>query len=46
MVEGSDSKKTITEIRFLTSGRPRIAFVPKAVKDKWSVCKVPTDPRN
>lgn len=44
MVEGGDSKKTITEIRFLTSGRPRIAFVPKAVKDKWSVCKVSTDP--
>ena len=45
MVEGVDSKKTITEIHFLTSGRPRIAFVPKAVKDKWSASKVPEDPR-
>jgi hypothetical protein len=44
MVEGIDSKKTITEIRFLTSGRPRIAFVPKAVKDKWSGSKVPANP--
>ena len=44
MVEGIDSKKTITEIRFLTSGRPQIAFVPKAIKDKWSASKVPADP--
>jgi hypothetical protein len=35
VADGVDTKKRLTEVHFLTSGRPHIAFVTGAQKEKW-----------
>jgi hypothetical protein len=43
LVDGVDSKKKLTEIHYLTGGRPGIAFVSQEQKEKW---RAPASPEN